>query len=126
MPSGIEGARRDACGERGQGSLPIVFIHGLGMSAATWSTCMALLRDRHRVLVDLRPRWVAGTHGTGGIHATERSPTSMKCSPRSTSRPCWWGIRWAWHLHAATAPAPPAVVVLNTGPGFRESEKREG
>ena len=38
----------------GTGSPPIVFIHGLGSTAATWALCMAQLRDRHHVLaIDL-------------------------------------------------------------------------
>ena len=38
----------------GHGSPAIVFLHGMGTSAATWRACMDLLQDRHEVVaIDL-------------------------------------------------------------------------
>ena len=38
----------------GQGTPPIVFVHGMGSSSATWAECMGLLHDRFLVVaVDL-------------------------------------------------------------------------
>ena len=48
---------------RGDGP-PIVFIHGMGTSAATWTACMDLLADRFTVrraaLGDVEWRWGGG------------------------------------------------------------------
>ena len=48
----VEG-KRLAYIDEGQGD-PIVFLHGMGTSASTWDTCMALLEDRFDVIaIDL-------------------------------------------------------------------------
>ena len=42
---------------------PIVFIHGMGTSSATWATCMDLLEDRFTVVaVDLLTGVILGDH----------------------------------------------------------------
>lgn len=116
----------------GQGSPPIVFIHGLGMSAATWSTCMALLRDRHRVLaIDLLGHGGSPVPMEPAEYTRDRALTDIDEVLATLDEPAVLvGHSLGGYLalaHAATRPgAARAVVVLNTGPGFRDPEKREG
>ncbi len=116
---------------KGEGS-PIVFLHGLGMSASTWDAVAELLSDRHTVLsVDLP--------GHGGSPAPE-DPDAFTRDAALTdlddvlatldAPPILVGHSLGGYLalaHAATRPeASRGIVVLNTGPGFRDPEKREG
>lgn len=116
---------------RGQGS-PIVFLHGLGMSASTWEAVAELLADRFTVLaVDLPG------HGDSPV------PDDPEAFTRDAALadiddvlatidapPILVGHSLGGYLalaHAATRPdASRGIVVLNTGPGFRDQEKREG
>ena len=116
-----------------QGSGPsVVFLHGLGMSASTWDAVAERLADRHTVLaVDLP--------GHGG----SPSPDDPEAFTRDAALadldeviaglddvPVIVGHSLGGYLalaHAATRPdASRGIVVLNTGPGFRDPEKREG
>jgi pimeloyl-ACP methyl ester carboxylesterase len=110
---------------------PLVFIHGLGASMETWRACRALLQDRYRVLaVDLPG------HGRSTI-ATEPSEYTRDRVLQHLDhvvsvlddRPVFVGHSLGGYLALAFAATRPDVlrggVVLNTGPGFRDSAKRE-
>ena len=116
----------------GQGSPPIVFIHGLGMSAATWSTCMALLRDRHRVVaIDLLGHGESPVPAEPAEYTRDRALTDIDEVLATLGEPAVLvGHSLGGYLalaHAATRlGADRGIVVLNTGPGYRDPEKREG
>ncbi len=116
---------------RGAGS-PIVMLHGLGMSAATWDAVAERLSDRHTVVaVDLPG------------HGDSPCPDDPEAFTRDAAladldeviatldeAPVLVGHSLGGYLalaHGATRPdASRGIVVLNTGPGFRDPEKREG
>lgn len=115
---------------RGEGS-PIVFLHGLGMSASTWDPVAELLSDRHTVLaVDLP--------GHGGSPAPEDPDAFTRDAALADlddvlatldAPPILVGHSLGGYLalaHAATRPdASRGIIVLNTGPGFRDPDKRD-
>ena len=116
---------------QGSGS-PIVMLHGLGMSAETWAAVSEQLADRHTVLaVDLP--------GHGGSPCPEDAAAFTRDAALADldevlatldELPVIVGHSLGGYLalaHAATRPdASRGIVVLNTGPGFRDPEKREG
>ena len=112
-----------------------MFLHGIGTSAATWEACMDLLAGRFTVVaVDLL--------GHGGSPAPE-DPAEFtrdralddlddllaELSTELDERPVIVGHSLGGYLalaHAATRPGVArGIVVLNTGPGYRDPEKRE-
>ncbi len=116
----------------GQGSPPIVFIHGLGMSAATWSTCMVLLRDRHRVVaIDLLGHGLSPVPDEPAEYTRDQALVDIDEVLATLGEPAVLvGHSLGGYLalaHAATRlGADRGIVVLNTGPGYRDPEKREG
>ncbi len=116
---------------RGSGD-PIVFIHGMGTSAATWDAVATLLADRFlTVAVDLPG------------HGDSPCPDDRDAFTRDAALadldnvidgldgpPVLVGHSLGGYLalaHAATRPGVArGIVVLNTGPGFRDPVKREG
>ena len=116
---------------RGSGS-PIVFLHGMGMTAATWNAVAEILAGRHTVLALDLP-------GHGDSPCPEESAAFTRDAALADidevlagldSAPVLVGHSLGGYLalaHAATRPdASRGIVVLNTGPGFRDPEKREG
>jgi len=116
---------------RGSGS-PIVFLHGLGMTAATWDGVAEILAGRHTVLALDLP-------GHGDSPCPEESAAFTRDAALTDiddvladldAAPILVGHSLGGYLalaHAATRPgASRGIVVLNTGPGFRDPEKREG
>lgn len=116
---------------RGSGS-PIVFLHGMGMTAATWDAVAEVLAGRHTVLALDLP-------GHGDSPCPEESAAFTRDAALADidevlagldSAPVLVGHSLGGYLalaHAATRPdASRGIVVLNTGPGFRDPEKREG
>lgn len=115
---------------RGSGP-PIVFLHGLGASAATWDACAEALSDRSLTMaVDLP--------GHGGSPCPEDPEAFTRDAAladldellAALGEPAILvGHSLGGYLalaHAATRPgATRGIVVLNTGPGFRDPEKRE-
>lgn len=115
----------------GSGTPPLVFVHGLGGSAATWDGCVRLLGARHEtVALDLLghggspvPEDPAeytrdlALNGIDDVLATLPAPAVLV------------GHSLGGYLalaHAATRPGVAcAIIVLNTGPGFRDPVKRE-
>lgn len=114
-----------------EGAPPIVFLHGLGSSAATWSRCAELLGDRFEVLaVDLLGHGASPVPDDPGEYTRDvvlRDLDEVLASLRQ--RPVLVGHSLGGYLslaHAITRPgAARGLVVLNTGPGFRDPDKRE-
>lgn len=116
----------------GHGSPPIVFLHGLGSSAATWAECMTQLRGTHRVVaIDLLGHGASPVPDDPAEYTRDAALADIDEVLASLGEPAVLvGHSLGGYLalaHAATRPGVArAVVVLNTGPGFRDPEKREG
>ncbi len=116
----------------GSGAPPIVFIHGLGSSTSTWDACMALLQERHEVVaVDLLGHGQSPVPEDQSLYTRDAALADLDEVLASLSEPAVLvGHSLGGYLalaHAATRPgATKAIVVLNTGPGFRDPDKREG
>lgn len=115
----------------GVGSPPIVFLHGMGSSSATWTEVMALLRDRHRVVaIDLLGHGASPVPDDRAEYTRDRALDDIDQVLAELGDPAVLvGHSLGGYLalaHAATRPgAVRALVVLNTGPGFRDTDKRE-
>lgn len=114
----------------GQGK-PIIFLHGIGSSASTWDTVISHLdADFSCIAIDLMghgdspvpedPAQYSRDEALGDIDAVVATLTE---SPILVG----WSLGGYLALaHAATRiGAAAGIVVLNTGPGFRNPEKRE-
>ncbi len=116
----------------GSGSPPIVFIHGMGSSTATWDACMALLQERHEVVaIDLLGHGQSPVPDDPDLYTRDAALIDIDEVLASLPEPAVLvGHSLGGYLalaHAATRPgATTAIVVLNTGPGFRDPDKREG
>ena len=117
--------------QRGAGA-PIVFLHGLGTAATTWDACASALADRFMtVAVDLPGH--GDSPAPEGTEAFTRDAAlgDLDLVLSELNEPAVLvGHSLGGYLalaHAATRPdATRGIVVLNTGPGFRDPEKREG
>jgi pimeloyl-ACP methyl ester carboxylesterase len=115
----------------GSGS-PIVFIHGLGMSASTWNACGAELADRfHVVAIDLPGHGDSPCPDEPEAFTRDAALADIDAVLATLDEPAILvGHSLGGYLalaHAATRPdTARGVIVLNTGPGFRDPEKREG
>ncbi|MFK8022449.1 MAG: alpha/beta fold hydrolase [Ilumatobacter sp.] len=116
-----------------QGSgFPIVFVHGLGMTATTWGACMDALADRyHVVAVDLPGHGESPCPEDPDAFTRDAALADLdEVIDSLDTPPVLVGHSLGGYLalaHAATRPdATTGIVVLNTGPGFRDPEKREG
>lgn len=110
---------------------PVVLIHGMGSSAATWSSVADLLADRYETIaVDLL--------GHGGSPVPDDPDEYTRDGALADlddllagldERAVLVGHSLGGYLalaHIATRPgAVDGIVVLNTGPGFRDPDKRE-
>jgi pimeloyl-ACP methyl ester carboxylesterase len=124
---------------RGEGP-PIVFVHGMGTSAATWERCMDLLADRFTVVaVDLLGHGGSPVPDDPDEYTRDRALADLDDVLANLAADASVGTRGPAVLvghslggylalaHAATRPgAVRGIVVLNTGPGFRDPDKREG
>jgi pimeloyl-ACP methyl ester carboxylesterase len=116
---------------RGDGP-PIVFVHGMGTSAATWDRCADLLADRFTTIaVDLLGHGESPVPDDPDEYTRDRALGDLDDVLADLDRPAVLvGHSLGGYLalaHAATRPGVArAIVVLNTGPGFRDPEKREG
>jgi pimeloyl-ACP methyl ester carboxylesterase len=120
----------------GQGTPSIVFVHGMGSSSATWTECMTLLQDRFPVVaVDLLGHGASPVPDDPAEYTRDRALDDLDellaaLEAETGSRAVIVGHSLGGYLalaHAATRPgAALGIVVLNTGPGFRDPEKREG
>ena len=113
-----------------------MFVHGMGTSAATWERCMGRLDDRFTVVaVDLLGHGDSPVPDDPAEYTRDRALLDIDdvlADLRSDlDEPAVLvGHSLGGYLalaHAATRPGVVrAIVVLNTGPGFRDPEKREG
>ncbi len=120
---------------RGEGP-PIVFVHGMGTSAATWNRCMDLLADRFTVVaVDLLGHGESPVPDDPAEYTRDRALADLDDVLTSLRDETGQPVVLVGHslggylalAHVATRPgAARGVVVLNTGPGFRDPDKREG
>ena len=110
---------------------PIVFIHGMGTSSATWVTCMELLEDRFTVVaLDLLGHGQSPLLDDPAEYTRDRALDDLDDVLADLDSPAVLvGHSLGGYLalaHAATRPgAVRGVVVLNTGPGYRNPVKRE-
>jgi pimeloyl-ACP methyl ester carboxylesterase len=115
---------------RGQGD-PIVFLHGLGTSAATWDRGGELLADRFTVVaVDLLGHGRSPVPDDPAEYTRDRTLLDVDQVLATLDAPAVLvGHSLGGYLalaHAATRPGiARGVVVLNTGPGYRDPVKRE-
>lgn len=117
--------------QRGAGA-PIVFIHGLGTAATTWDACASALADRFTtVAVDLPGHGDSPSPEGTEAFTRDAALADIDLVLAELDGPAVLvGHSLGGYLalaHAATRPdATRGIVVLNTGPGFRDPEKREG
>ncbi len=114
----------------GSGS-PIVFLHGIGSSSATWATAMSLLEDRYTVAaIDLMGHGGSPVPDDPAEYTRDRALDDIDDLLATFDEPAVLvGHSLGGYLalaHAATRPnVANGIVVLNTGPGFRDPDKRE-
>jgi pimeloyl-ACP methyl ester carboxylesterase len=110
---------------------PIVFLHGMGTSAATWQRGMELLADRFTVIApDLLGHGASPVPDDPDEYTRDRTLVDLdEIIAELDTRPVIVGHSLGGYLalaYAATRPdAVRGVVVLNTGPGYRDDAKRE-
>lgn len=115
---------------RGSGA-PIVFLHGMGTSAATWNRCMELLEDRFSMVApDLLGHGDSPVPEDPAEYTRDRTLVDVDDIVADLAeRPVLVGHSLGGYLalaYAATRPdAARGIVVLNTGPGYRDDVKRE-
>lgn len=115
---------------RGSGA-PIVFLHGMGTSAATWNRCMELLEDRFTVVApDLLGHGTSPVPDDPAEYTRDRTLVDVDDIVADLGEPpVLVGHSLGGYLalaYAATRPdAARGIVVLNTGPGYRDDAKRE-
>jgi pimeloyl-ACP methyl ester carboxylesterase len=118
--------------QRSGEGVPIVFIHGLGGTTATWDGVVAELGDRyHTVAVDLLGHGRSPVPEDPDEYTRDAALADLDKVLASLGEPAVLvGHSLGGYLalaHAATRRGVArAIVVLNTGPGFRDPEKREG
>lgn len=109
----------------------VVFLHGIGSSAETWSTVAQLLDDSHTtVRFDLLGHGDSPVLDDPAEYRRDRALVDLDDILASLDAPAVLvGHSLGGYLalaHAATRPGVArGVIVLNTGPGFRDPEKRE-
>ena len=119
----------------GAGAPALLFLHGMGTSAASWRRCMQLLADHRRVVA---PDLIG--HGTSPVpddpaqYTRDRTLDDIDELMSDPALSLTGGVVLVGHslggylalAHAATRPgAAVGIVVLNTGPGYRDADKRE-
>lgn len=116
--------------QRGAGD-PLVFLHGMGTSAATWDRCMDLLADRFTVVApDLLGHGSSPVPDEPEEYTRDRTLVDLDDILADLEQPpVLVGHSLGGYLalaYAATRPgAVRGIVVLNTGPGYRDDAKRE-
>lgn len=109
----------------------VVLLHGMGSSSATWLRCMELLADRFSVTaVDLLGHGASAVPADPEEYTRDRTLADIDDVISDIGGPvALVGHSLGGYLalaHGATRPGGAcALVVLNTGPGFRDEVKRE-
>ena len=109
----------------------LIFLHGVGSSSETWSTVMILLADRYLVAAfDLLGHGQSDTPEDPELFSRDAALADIDDLIDELGRPVVLvGHSLGGYLalaHAATRMGKASgLVVLNTGPGFRDPEKRE-
>jgi pimeloyl-ACP methyl ester carboxylesterase len=117
--------------QTGQGEVALVFVHGLGASGATWDGCIAQLSPRFRcVTIDLLGHGASPVPDDPAEYTRDAALADLDDVIAAVGGTVVLvGHSLGGYLslaHAATRPGVArAVVVLNTGPGFRDPDKRE-
>lgn len=115
---------------RGAGA-PIVFLHGMGTSAATWDSCMELLEDRFTVVApDLLGHGGSPVPDDPAEYTRDRTLVDIDdIVTELAAPPVLVGHSLGGYLALAYAATrrrgARGIVVLNTGPGYRDDAKRE-
>jgi pimeloyl-ACP methyl ester carboxylesterase len=116
----------------GSGAPALVFIHGLGGSTATWDGVVAELSPSFTTIaIDLLGHGQSPVPEDPALYTRDAALADLDDVLTTIDGPAVLvGHSLGGYLalaHAATRPGATAgVVVLNTGPGFRDPEKREG
>jgi pimeloyl-ACP methyl ester carboxylesterase len=114
-----------------QGTGPaIVFLHGMGSSSATWTNCMNLLAPTHRVVaLDLLGHGSSPVSDDPAEYTRDAALADIDQLLATLPPAVIVGHSLGGYLamaHAATRPnVARGIIVLNTGPGFRDPEKRD-
>jgi pimeloyl-ACP methyl ester carboxylesterase len=114
----------------GAGSPAIVFIHGMGTSSASWAHGMRLLADAHRcVAIDLLGHGKSPVPDDPAAYTRDGALADIDDVLDELAMPTVLvGHSLGGYLalaHAATRPGTArGIVVINTGPGFRDPAKR--
>jgi pimeloyl-ACP methyl ester carboxylesterase len=108
----------------------VVFLHGMGSSSATWTACMNLLAPTHRVVaLDLLGHGASPAPEDPALYTRDAALTDIDELLATLPPAVLVGHSLGGYLamaHAATRPnVARGIIVLNTGPGFRDPEKRE-
>jgi pimeloyl-ACP methyl ester carboxylesterase len=117
---------------RGEGPA-LVFVHGMGVSSTSWAAQMAALEDRYKVVA-----WDLLGHGQSPVpedpelYSRDGALEDLDAVIAATTDgepPVLVGHSLGGYLSLAYAAtrtqAVRGLVVMATGPGFRDSEKRE-
>lgn len=117
--------------ESGDGSPAVVLLHGMGTSAESWAQCAELLAGRFTVAVpDLIGHGASPVPADRAEYRRDRTLDDIDDLLEHLARPTVLvGHSLGGYLalaHAATRPGvATGIVVLNTGPGYRDADKRE-
>lgn len=115
---------------RGAGA-PIVFLHGLGVTSASWAAQMAALEDRFTVVAwDLLGHGKSPVPEDPALYSRDGALEDLdQIIATLDQAPILVGHSLGGYLsltYAATRPGKVrGMVLIATGPGFRDPEKRE-
>ena len=115
----------------GSGAPALVFVHGLGGTTATWDGVVAAMSPRHlTVTVDLLGHGASPVPDDPALYTRDAALADLDDVLATIDGPAVLvGHSLGGYLslaHAATRPGGVVgIAVLNTGPGFRDPEKRE-
>jgi pimeloyl-ACP methyl ester carboxylesterase len=115
---------------RGQGPA-IVFLHGLGVSSASWAAQMSALEDRFTVVAwDLLGHGQSPVPEDPSLYSREGALEDLdEIIATLDTKPILVGHSLGGYLSMSYAATEPdkirGMVLIATGPGFRDPEKRE-